>query len=66
MKGADRAMACRKRPYAAVTRRVAKSPFRTMAALRRGRKGFTARSSMKAMGLTPRSTGCYVLGPKYR
>jgi hypothetical protein len=27
--------------------------------------GFTARSSLKAKGLIPRSSGQYVLGPKY-
>lgn len=27
--------------------------------------GFTARASLKAKGLIPRSSGKYVLGPKY-
>jgi len=27
--------------------------------------GFTATSSLKSMGLIPRSTGCFLLGSKY-
>ena len=66
---------CRKKPYGWNTRNVAKSPFRgnmrraraTLKAHRAGKSvGFTARSSLKSMGLVPRSSGCYILGNKYQ
>lgn len=66
---------CQKKPYSWNTRKVAKSPFRgnmrraraTLKAHRAGKSvGFTARSSLKSMGLVPRSSGCYVLGNKYQ
>ena len=52
---------------------VKKSPFRTLKrakdALRSYKNGksigFTARSSLKSMGILPRSSGCYELGQKY-
>ena len=55
------------------TRRVKKSPFKTTmkakAALAKAKRskpiGFTARSSLKSMGLIPRADGCYTLGSKY-
>jgi hypothetical protein len=70
---------CRKKPYGWNTRKVAISPFRgnmrraraTLKAHRAGKSvGFTARSSLKSMGLVPRlssgSSECYILGNKYR
>lgn len=70
----NRDMNCRSRPYGWNTRRVARSPFRNMKTaknkLRLARKGksigFTARSSLKSMGIMPRSSGCYELGKKYK
>lgn len=68
-------MICRKHPYGWNTRKVAKSPFRgnmrrarnTLKAYRAGKSiGFTARSSLKSMGMLPRSSGCFILGNKYR
>ena len=56
------------------TRKVAKSPFRKLETAKRAYKrwtrkqpiGFTAISSLKSMGIIPRSSGCYVLGNKYK
>ena len=64
---------CKNRPFPFQTRRVQKSPFRTLKnakkaeqSLKKGKSiGFTATSSLKAMGRIPRSSGCYTLGPKY-
>ena len=61
------------RPFAWNTRRVAKSPFKTLAAAKAAEKaykkgqsiGFTRRSSLKSMGRIPRASGEYVLGSKY-
>jgi hypothetical protein len=52
-------------------RRVGRSPFKTLKAARKAEKsktpiGFTATSSLKAMGRMKRSNGCYRLGPKYK
>ena len=66
-------MTCKKTPFSLLTRRVARSPFKRMAnakktlrAHRAGKSiGFTARSSLKSMGILPRSSGCYQLGQKY-
>jgi len=64
-------MACRKTKYA-YTKKVSKSPFKTLKkaktaekAYYSGKLGFTAKSSLKSMGRVKRSSGCYVLGPKY-
>lgn len=65
---------CQRKPYLLESRRVRKSPFRiTLKAKRalsnskRGNPiGFTARSSLKSMGLIKRSNGCYKLGSKYK
>jgi len=64
---------CRTKPFSWKTRSVKKSPFKGLAAAKKaetafwGKKaiGFTATSSLKAMGRIPRASGCYVLGPKY-
>lgn len=63
-------MTCKKTPYPFATRRVKRSPFqnakKTLRAHRAGKSiGFTARSSLKSMGILPRSSGCYQLGQKY-
>lgn len=71
--GLNRNMRCKKTPYPFSTRRVKHSPFKRMAnakktlrAHRAGKSiGFTARSSLKSMGVLPRSSGCYQLGQKY-
>ena len=55
-------------------KKVKKSPLKTVDRVRRTLKafkakkqiGFTARSSLKSMGLIPRSNGLYVLGEKYK
>lgn len=68
-------MVCKKRPYGLNTRKISKSPFRgnmnrvrnTLRAYKaRKQIGFTAISSLKSMGLLPRSSGCFILGNKYR
>jgi hypothetical protein len=64
---------CRKKKYA-YTKKVGKSPFKTLKKAKAAEKayysgksvGFTAKSSLKSMGRVKRSSGCYVLGPKYR
>uniref|UniRef100_A0A6C0KLS5 Uncharacterized protein n=1 Tax=viral metagenome TaxID=1070528 RepID=A0A6C0KLS5_9ZZZZ len=56
------------------TRRVMKSPFRTLERAKAAERkfhqgkpiGFTARSSLKSMGRIPRATGSYELGDKYK
>ncbi len=61
------------KPFAWNTRRVAKSPFKSLAAAKaaeaaykKGKSiGFTRRSSLKSMGRIPRASGEYVLGSKY-
>ena len=70
---AGKTRTCRKKPFSWKTRSVKKSPFKGLAAAKKaettfwGKRtiGFTATSSLKAMGRIPRATGCYVLGPKY-
>jgi len=61
---------CRQTPFGWKTSRVAKSPFKTLKAAKKAESstkpiGFTATSSLKAMGRLSRSNGCYMLGPKY-
>jgi hypothetical protein len=61
------------KPFAVNEKRVRKSPFKTIAKTLKAKRmylqgkriGFTMRSSLKSMGLIPRSSGLYVLGPKY-
>jgi len=61
-------------PFPILPSRLAKSPFKDMITLKRVLKkyergepiGFTARSSLKAMGLIPRAHGKYELGSKYK
>ena len=70
---AGKTLNCRQKPFSWKTRSVKKSPFKGLAAAKKAetaywgkRKiGFTATSSLKAMGRIPRATGCYLLGPKY-
>ena len=67
-------MPCITKQYPWKTRSVKKSPFGTLKAAKRAERryhagksiGFTARSSLKSMGILPRSSGCYVLGKKYQ
>ncbi|AGE54880.1 hypothetical protein PBCVMA1D_328R [Paramecium bursaria Chlorella virus MA1D] len=62
------------KPYALKLSRVKMSPFHDVATARkelqkykRGERiGFTAESSLKSMGLIPRSDGMYELGNKYQ
>lgn len=64
----------KKRPFAISEKRVKKSPFRTIKTLkktlsrfRKGLKiGYSQKSSLRSMGLIPRSTGAYKLGNKYK
>jgi len=67
-------MECRRKPLPYQTRRVKRSPFRTLKNAKKAEKsflsgqsiGFTATSSLKSMGRIPRSSGCYIVGEKYR
>lgn len=64
----------RRKAYSISTSRVKKSPFRNVASVKRtlrkyrkGKKiGYTQRSSLRSMGLIPRSNGKYLLGNKYK
>lgn len=64
---------CKLKKFKWDTRKVKKSPFGNMKRAKKTEKnffarksiGFTATSSLKAMGRIPRSDGCYRLGPKY-
>jgi hypothetical protein len=64
---------CKRTPYLIQARRAAKSPYGNTRKVRAiyakykvGKSiGFTARSSLKSMGLLPRTNGCYVIGAKY-
>ena len=64
---------CRQRAFGWKADRLAKSPFKTLKAAKKAESavkanksiGFTATSSLKAMGRLARSNGCYMLGPKY-
>jgi hypothetical protein len=66
-------MGCRKFPFALNTKKIAKSPMKTLVVVlgiekkfRKGQSiGFTYVSSLKSMGRIPRSNGCYILGNKY-
>ena len=61
------------KPFTIKANRVRRSPFKTIPKTLKARRnfqkgkriGFTMRSSLKSMGLIPRSSGLYVLGPKY-
>jgi len=72
-KGGAKKMTCKQKAFAWKTSSVAKSPFKTLKAAKKAESsakakkpiGFTATSSLKAMGRLPRSNGCYMLGPKY-
>lgn len=65
---------CRTHPYPITENRSKRSPLKTRKAAKqaltdhkKGKSiGFTRRSSLKSMGILPRSNGCYELGPKYR
>lgn len=64
----------KKTPYAISSTRVQKSPFRTIQKVKEilakyqnhQSIGFTFMSSLKAMGLIPRSNGQYILSQKYK
>jgi len=64
---------CKKTPFGWNSNNVKKSPFKTLRNAKQAERsfhakrsiGFTATSSLKAMGRIPRSSGCYLLGPKY-
>jgi len=63
-----------KKRFPVVPERVAKSPLKTVARVRETLEkykkgepiGFTFTSSLKSMGLVPRSNGMYELGDKYK
>lgn len=65
---------CQNKKYGWNNAKVRRSPFKTLKAAKRAEKsyaskksiGFTATSSLKAMGRLTRSNGCYRLGPKYQ
>jgi hypothetical protein len=62
-----------KKPFPINAKRVRKSPFKNIAKTLKAKRnfqkgksiGFTKRSSLKSMGLIPRSSGLYELGSKY-
>lgn len=64
----------KKVPYSISAKRVAKSPFKNISALKKtlkahksGRRiGYTQKSSLRSMGLIKRSNGTYCLGDKYK
>ena len=66
-------MSCSKKPFAINKKRASMSPMKTVKSVIRAKKnfqkgtpiGFTKVSSLKSMGLLPRSSGCYILGNKY-
>jgi hypothetical protein len=67
-------MSCSKKPFAINKKRASMSPMKTVNRVTRAKKnfekgtpslGFTKVSSLKSMGLIPRSSGCYMLGNKY-
>jgi hypothetical protein len=66
-------MVCSKKPFAINKKRASMSPMKTVNSVTRAKKnfekglsiGFTKVSSLKSMGLIPRSSGCYMLGNKY-
>lgn len=69
-KGGAKNVSCKQSAFAWKASSVAKSPFKTLKAAKKAAAskkpiGFTATSSLKAMGRLPRSNGCYKLGPKY-
>jgi len=61
------------KPFPINAKRVRKSPFKNIAKTLKAKRnfqkgkpiGFTKRSSLKSMGLIPRSSGLYELGSKY-
>lgn len=62
-----------RKPYSISSKRVKLSPFKTINSLKKTLKaykrgckiGFTQKSSLRSMGLIPRSNGMYKLGEKY-
>ena len=72
MKACSR-MATSTKPFPINAKRVRKSPFKNIAKTLKAKRnfqkgksiGFTKRSSLKSMGLIPRSSGLYELGAKY-
>ena len=66
-------MVCSKKPFAVNKKRASMSPMKTVKSVTQAVKnfqkgtsiGFTKVSSLKSMGILPRSSGCYTLGNKY-
>ena len=62
------------RPFSWNAAKVKRSPFKTLKAAKKAEAaylakkpvGFTATSSLKAMGRVPRANKTYKLGPKYK
>jgi hypothetical protein len=67
-------MTCNKKPFAVNKKRASISPMKTVNNVVQAKKnfqkgisiGFTRVSSLKSMGILPRSSGCYILGNKYK
>jgi hypothetical protein len=65
---------CKKTPFKINEKAALKSPFRSLSSLKKTLKkykqkksiGFTATSSLRSMGLIPRSNNCYLIGDKYK
>lgn len=65
---------CRNKPFKQSQNAAKISPFRSLNSVKQSLKkfkqkkpiGFTPTSSLRSMGLIPRSSGCYEVGDKYR
>ena len=65
---------CRKIPFKESNNAAKRSPFRSINSVRKSLKkykekkpiGFTPTSSLRSMGLIPRSSGCFEVGDKYK
>lgn len=65
---------CRNKPFKQSNNAAKKSPFRSLNSVRKSLKkykqkkpiGFTPTSSLRSMGLIPRSSGCFEVGEKYK
>ena len=65
---------CRNKPFKQNENAAKRSPFRSLNSVKKSLKkfkqkksiGFTPTSSLRSMGLIPRSSGCYEVGDKYK
>jgi hypothetical protein len=65
---------CKTKPFKQSNLAAQRSPFKSLNSVRKSLKkykqkkpiGFTPTSSLRSMGLIPRSSGCYEVGNKYK